>query len=165
MMWYKYNTMLSIISLIAIFSLGYWCFRLRASKFALQQKLSVVQSGVNKCEARLEQVEKNQREELSQEQIDYRDKLQTQYSVLYQQIRDGVKDELKSLRSDATDLAKKKFADFDALVKAEFEKACAEIKFNEIEYKRTITKKRREYSRKNGKNAKPQRVWRYIDEE
>lgn len=39
------------------------------------------------------------------------------------------------------------------------------IKFEEIEYKKTITKKRKEYNRKNGHLAKPQRQWRYIDEE
>lgn len=46
-----------------------------------------------------------------------------------------------------------------------YNEACEKIAFQEIEYKKTITKKRKEHNRKNGKNAKPQRVWRYIDEE
>ena len=114
---------------------------------------------------RLNRIEREQKEKLTQDQIDYRDKLQAQYAVLFKQIQDNMENDLKNARAETGDLVKKSRADFEAKLKSEFEKACEQIKFNEIEYKRTITKKRKEYSRKNAKNAKPQRVWRYIDEE
>jgi len=166
------TALIAILALIASLGLGIWCYRLRASRNALQQKLSVVESTLEvqgpllaQCVDRLNQVECQQREQLTQDQIDYRDGLQAQYAVLFQQIQDNMKNDLKEARVETSELVKKSRADFDAKLKSEFEKACEQIKFNEIEYKRTITKKRKEYSRKNAKNAKPQRVWRYIDEE
>lgn len=56
-------------------------------------------------------------------------------------------------------------AKFEALLQEAYDKACEQIKFDEIEYKKTITKKRQEFSRKNSKHAKPEREWRYIDED
>ena len=178
--WIVYNgiMILTIIILLLLTSagLGYAHFKMRIARNALQQKLSVVESAVALVASRLDKVEEIQKEELSQEQIDYRDKLQLQYAVLFQQVQDRMAAELKTVkaeandlvkksRSEATDLVKKSRVEFEAKLKEEFDKACEKIKFDEIEYKKTITKKRKEYSRKNGKNAKPQRIWRYIDEE
>lgn len=163
---------IAIVALIATVGLGVWCYRLRSSRNALQQKLSVVEStlmeqGPLLAQAinRINQLERREKENLTQDQIDYSDKLQAQYAVLFQQIQDNMKVVLKTARAETSDLVKKSRVDFETKLKAEFEKACDEIKFNEIEYKKTITKKRKEYSRKNTKNAKPQRIWRYIDEE
>lgn len=163
---------IAVVSLIVALGLGVCCYRLRASRSALQQNLTVVQSTLAvqgpllaQCVDRLNQMENQQREDLTQDQIDYRDNLQAQYAVLFQQIQDNMKNDLKEARAETTDLVKKSRAEFDTKLKTEFDKACEQIKFNEIEYKKTITKKRKEYSRKNSKNAKPQRVWRYIDEE
>ena len=163
---------IAVVSLIVALGLGVWCYRLRASRSALQQNLSVVECtvveqgvGLAKCLDRLDRMENQQREDLTQDQIDYRDKLQAQYAALFQQIQDNMDADLKIARAETTDLVKKSREEFDTKLTAEFEKACEQIKFNEIEYKKTITKKRKEYSRKNSKNAKPQRVWRYIDEE
>ena len=142
------------------------------SKSALRKKLCLVESNLSKIlqnqefsDRRLSIVEKLQQEKLSQDQIDYRDKLQAQYSLLFEQIQDTFKVEVKATKADAISTVKKCKADFEQLLKTEFEKACEQIKFDEIEYKNTITKKRQEYNRKNSKNAKPQRIWRYINEE
>lgn len=163
---------IAIVALIATVGLGVWCYRLRSSRNALQQKLSVVESTLMEqgpllaqAISRINQLERREKENLTQDQIDYRDKLQAQYAVLFKQIQDNMANDLKIARAETGDLVKKNRADFDAKLKTEFDKACEQIKFNEIEYKKTITKKRKEYSRKNAKNAKPQRVWRYIDEE
>ena len=102
---------------------------------------------------------------MTQDQAEYRDQLQAQYAALFKQIEDKMKNDLKTARTETSDLVKKSRAEFDKKLKDEFKKACEQIKFSEIEYKRTITKKRKEFSRKNAKNAKPQRIWRYIDEE
>jgi hypothetical protein len=78
---------------------------------------------------------------------EYFKQLQKQYDELFRQFQQKSKKE------------------FDEKLKAEYEKACDQIKFDEIEYKKTITKKRKEFNRKNGKDAKPERLWRYLDEE
>jgi hypothetical protein len=163
---------LALATTLGIAVLGIWCYYLHTSRTALQQKLSVVESAqadlgplLAQAIDRLNRIEREQKEKLTQDQIDYRDKLQAQYAVLFKQIQDNMENDLKNARAETGDLVKKSRADFEAKLKSEFEKACEQIKFNEIEYKRTITKKRKEYSRKNAKNAKPQRVWRYIDEE
>jgi hypothetical protein len=106
-----------------------------------------------------------QEKELTQEQVDYRDKVKAQYASLFKQIQDKMKEDLKSAKEETTTLVKKSREEFNKQLTEEFEKACEQIKFSEIEYKKTITKKRKEYNRKNGKNAKPQKIWRYIDEE
>ncbi len=54
-------------------------------------------------------------------------------------------------------------SDFDKKVKAEYDKAVESISFHTVEYKKTITKKRKEVSRKT-KATKPQRGYRSIDE-
>lgn len=144
-----------VLSLVVVISiavcLAYYCI-------ALQKKLSVV-------EYRLTKVEAVQNEELTQDQAEYRDRLQKQYATLFKQIEINVASDLNEARSETTNLVKKSRAEFDKKLKDEFEKAIEQIKFDEIEYKRTITKKRKEFNRKNSKNAKPERIWRYIDEE
>lgn len=176
-------TFLSIVSFVIIVCLAYFCMRLHSSRNALQRKLSVVESNVlayGEANAsllwRLAAVEAAQLEKLTLDQIEYRDQieaqLKAQYAALFKQIEDNMKADLKRARAETSDLVSTSIAntgllraEFDKKLKAEFETACEAIKFNEIEYKKTITKKRKEFNRKNGMNAKPQRVWRYIDEE
>jgi len=154
-----------VVLLLAVAGLAYSRIQLQASRNALQHKLSVVESALLAYEERLARVEAAQEEELTQDQAEYRDRLQAQYAALFKQIEDNMRNDLKTARAETSDLVKKSRAEFDKKLKDEFEKACEQIKFNEIEYKKTITKKRKEFNRKNGKNAKPQRIWRYIDEE
>jgi hypothetical protein len=148
----------------------YWkTRRSKAEKLALQHKLSVVESKyvdvvgtvleldkrISELDAKCKKLEKRKAEDkLTQDQIDYRDKVKEQYQILFEQVTNLAKKQAESSKED-----------FEKLLKEEFEKACAAIKFNEIEYKKTITKKRAEFNRKNSKNAKPQRRWRYINEE
>ena len=173
-----------IISLlVAVAVLFGCCIRLFLSRNILQRKLSVVESVMEDQQTsmltvlkRLAKVEKAQKEELTQDQIDYRDQIKAQYAVLFAQVEKDVKKHVelsraetselvKKSRAETSDLVKKSREEFDKKLTDEFSKACEQIKFNEIEYKKTITKKRKDFSRKHGKDAKPQRVWRYIDEE
>ena len=54
---------------------------------------------------------------------------------------------------------------FEERLTNEFNDAVEKIKFDEVEYKKTITKKRKEFSRKNSQNAVPQRIHRYLGED
>jgi ABC-type bacteriocin/lantibiotic exporter with double-glycine peptidase domain len=161
-----------MITTIIIVGLACICLWLLLSRNALQRKLSVVESAVAEqnsvlleFENRLSKIQAIQEEELTQDQAEYRDQLQAQYAALFKQIEDNMKNDLKTARAETSDLVKKSRAEFDKKLKDEFDTACEQIKFNEIEYKKTITKKRKEFNRKNSHSAKPQRVWRYIDEE
>jgi hypothetical protein len=136
----------------AIFVLGYCCAHLLLSRTALEKKLK-------ECEDRLLNVE------LTQDQIDFKDKLEAKYDELFNQLKFNVDLAIFESKSSFKDLLDKGQQKFDQDLKAKFNEACEKIKFDEIEYKKTITKKRKEFSRKNGKDAKPQRSWRYIDEE
>lgn len=120
----------------------------------LQRKLSVVEHSLAETCGRLEEVEKARHSELTQEQEDYRDKVQAQYGALFCQMKEQFS---KAIRDCEAGLRKE--------LEAAFVKACDEINFKEIEYKKTITKKRKQFNRQHGKDAKPQRIWRYIDEE
>ena len=78
---------------------------------------------------------------------------------------DQIKADNLLLSKDQEQWVKNNRSEFDKRLSDELNKACEKIKFNEIEYKKTITKKRKEYNRKNSANAKPQRQHRYIDED
>lgn len=151
--------------LITIVILFCSCIHLFNSRRILQRKLSVVKSMLDVHELRLTAVEAAQKQELTQDQIDYKKKVEAQYATLFDQIQKSV----KTTRSEMSDLVasslKKSREEFNDKLVDEFDKACEQIKFNEIEYKKTITKKRKDFSRKHGKDAKPRRIWRYIDEE
>lgn len=166
------NTFVTVSLVLALVGMAWRLWSVHRSKSALQQKLSVVESSVALLESRLiasldrlSAVERQQKEELSQDQLDFRDKLQAQYSLLFQKIQDDFKAEVKAVKAEAVGTVSKAKVDFDKLLKTEFEKACEKIHFDEIEYKKTITKKRKEYSRKNSHKAKPQKIWRSITDE
>lgn len=157
---------LLVITSLVIIGLLIWRIReLYKIKVGLQQKISVVESEIETLVNRLSIVEKQQKEELSQDQITYRNKIKAQYANLFQQIKDTFEAEIKTVKAEAVIAVQKCKTDFDNLLKTEFEEACEKIQFNEIEYKKTITKKRREYNHKNSHKAKPQRIWRSITED
>lgn len=116
------------------------------------QELSNKQDRLNeKLEKRIQKIEKIK---LTKDQVKFKEELDKQYEDYYV----ATKEQLAEKLSKQNDNFEKRLAD-------EYEKACKAIKFNEIEYKKTITKKRKDYNAKNGKFAKPERKWRYIDEE
>ena len=95
------NTFFAIALLLLLGTVFGLALTLRASrraKSALQQKFSVVESDLAALTERLETVEKLQEEELSQDQIEYRDKIQAQYAVLFQQVQDAFKTEIKTVQ-------------------------------------------------------------------
>jgi ABC-type phosphate transport system auxiliary subunit len=104
-----------------------------------------------KLEKRIQKIEKIK---LTKDQVKFKEELDKQYEDYYV----ATKEQLAEKLSKQNDNFEKRLAD-------EYEKACKSIKFNEIEYKKTITKKEKDYNAKNGKFAKPERKWRYIDEE
>lgn len=140
------------LSVGAIFALFYCCAHLLLSRTALEKKIA-------ECEDRLLNVE------LTQDQIDFKEHLEEKYDLLFSQLEENVDVSILESKSNFKSLLETAYKDFDQKLKTKFSEACDQIKFDEIEYKKTITKKRKEYSRKNGKDAKPQRSWRYIDEE
>jgi len=116
------------------------------------QQLSNKQLDLHKkLEKRIEKLEKIK---LSKDQIQFKTELDKKYEDYYV----ATKQEFEKKLVEQNNNFEKKLAD-------EYEKACKSIKFDEIEYKKTITKKRKDYNAKNGKYAKPERKWRYIDEE
>lgn len=151
-------TLLTLIALVAILGLAYLSYKLHVSRTALQQKLSVVESRIEKVEARVVS-------ELTPEQADWRDKLQAQYTAAFRQVEENLLAQLKLLNTKIDNDFTANRATFEKRLTDEFQKACDAIHFDEIQYKKTITKKRAQFNRKNTKYAKPQRVWRYIDEE
>lgn len=156
---------LFVLSLIAILALGLLLRRSNKAKSALQQRLSVVESGVEAMGTRVSVVERRLAEDLTQDQIDYRDKVHAQYATLFQKLEEDFKSEVKGVRGEAVNAVQKSRKDFEGLLKQEFDKACEKIAFDEIEYKKTITKKRRQFNRKNSHRAKPAKIWRSISEE
>ena len=102
--------------------------------------------------------------ELTDEQKEFKEKLE----LKWQTAMDALTEELSaSLKQDAGALKKqvdKYKNDFDGKVKAAYDKACDAINFHTVEYKKTITKKRKEFSRKN-KALKKQQEHRSIDDE
>jgi hypothetical protein len=108
---------------------------------------------LKECEDRLLNVE------LTQDQIDFKDKLEAKYDELFNQLKFNVDLAIFESKSSFKDLLDKGQQKFDQDLKAKFNEACEQIKFDEIEYKKTITKKaERIFNRKNGHiDAKPQR--------
>lgn len=161
------NIFFSIILLIviAVIWLGYLLRRANRANVDLQHKLDVVESLANNLRDRLLSVERQQQESLSQDQLDYRDKVNAQYATLFKKLEEDFKLEVKGVRAEAVGTIQKARKDFEGLLQAEFDKACEKIAFDEIEYKKTITKKRRQFNRKNSHRAKPAKVWRSISED
>lgn len=152
-----FNGLLILIS-FCILCLAYLLW----SRNALQHKLSMVESDIVSFKNKLSEFENK---EFTKDQLDYKDQLKSQYDALFRQVEDNIKSHVQKLEDSTSALILDAHAEFAIKLKEEFDKACKAIKFDEITYKRTITKKRQEFNRKHGKDAKPERLWRYIDEE
>ena len=143
--------MIETILVVAAFVANLFvCFKLWQSNKALSERIVLLESVI---------------EQEDQEKKDFKKSLKVKYEGLFQEAVDSVNKELSSVKKKANVLVDSNHAEFQKKLELEFEKACAKISFSEIEYKKTITKKRQQFSRKNAKNAKPQRIWRYIDED
>lgn len=151
--------------IISIAVVSFLCLYLLISKFVLQRKLSVVELNLVSIKAQMQEIEFRQQEKLTQDQVEFRDRIKAQYALLFEEVQRNMQSALTNSKSEALVSVEKTRAEFDQKLKTEFDKACEGIKFDEIEYKKTITKKRKEYSRKNAHKAKPKRIWRSIDEE
>lgn len=121
----------------------------------LQKKIFVVQSKLKDCLARIKDLED---ESLQKTQENFIDDLTKKYQNLFEGLANATK-------AEAMQKVQELKEEFDTAVKKSYENACDKIKFDEIEYKKTITKKRKEFNRKNSHNAIPQKVWRSIDDE
>lgn len=135
----------------------------------LQKKISVIESQLKElaetCGNAFIEIDKQLKKKLSDEQLDWQNKLTKEYEEIFDEIKKDIKKENKAAREELIFKINKEKEVFDKTVKEAFDKACDQIKFDEITYKKTITKKRKEFNRKNGKDAKPKRIWRYIDED
>lgn len=152
-----------VISLIVV--MGLILFKNYRSERILRKKLSVIESSSNEIKFRTDLIEQRLNRKLSEEQIAWKDKLTKEYEEIFTEIKKELDDESKKNKQILIEKINNEKAKFDKKVEDSFEKACQGIKFKEIVYKQTITKKRKEYNRKNSKNAKPQKTWRYLDEE
>lgn len=102
--------------------------------------------------------------ELSQEQKEFKETLELKWKTAMEELEEELQKRLKKDTSGLKGMVESFKKDFDKKVKEEYDKAVASIAFHTVEYKKTITKKRREYSRKN-KATKPQKNHRTIDDE
>lgn len=125
-------------------------FLLLAISFCLIRFLFALQSRISKVESRYA----DQNSAFDRDRLEYKRNVELKYAEVFQEIKEKLNVELGDFG-----------VEFNKNLKSEFDKACKKIKFDEIVYKKTITKKRQEFNRKNGANAKPERIWRYIDEE
>lgn len=160
-----------IAGLVALLLAGKAIHESRKNK-VLQNRLSVVESSLVNLNSNIQSLEQKHNSE------DWQAKLTAEYKEIFEKIKKDVAKELKQNKDDLNqkldyEKIKKELKEkldkekegFDKIAKSAYEKACEEIKFHEINYKKTVTLKRKEYTRKNKKNAKAKRTWRYIDEE
>lgn len=91
--------------------------------------------------------------ELTYEQREFKDSLEAKWKKLVDQVH----------ASYGSQLSKQK-TEFEEKIAAEYKKAVDAIDFHTVEYKKSITKKRKETSRKT-KATKPQKDYRSIDDE
>lgn len=128
--------------------------RLRSKVADMHASGAIQSSLLSEVTARVLELErKTEPNALTPEQEKFKSKLESQWKK--------VVDDLK--RAHDEQLATYK-ANFDAKVKAEYEKAVESIAFHTVEYKKSITKKRKETSRKT-KATKAAKEYRSIDDE
>ena len=113
----------------------------------LQQRLSAVELSIKSA---------------SEDEIAWKKRVQDEYLKSLEEIKSNFSTKLDKLEKELNTNVNLFSVKFEILLEDEFKKACAAIKFNEIKYKQSITKKRREYNRKNGKFAEPETLWRSI---
>ncbi len=102
--------------------------------------------------------------ELSEEQQEFKDTLELKWKTAMEELQEELQKRLKKDAPALKNALEKWKADFDKKLQDEYKKAVESIAFHTVEYKKTITKKRKQYSRKN-KATKPQKQHRSIDDE
>jgi hypothetical protein len=100
---------------------------------------------------------------LSEEQEAYKAKLESQWDKVFREMQDTIQQEMKLNGKEMQTAVSEWKTKFMTLLDEEYKKACASIAFHTVEYKRTITKRRREVSRKT--KAQPQKQYRSLDED
>lgn len=100
-----------------------------------------------------------------QSEEQFKKETENKYLNLFNKEAQLLKERLKEEEENNKKLIESKNEEFKNQLQEKFEEAVQQIKFTEIEYKRTITKKRRQYNKENSHKAKPQKIWRYINEE
>lgn len=100
----------------------------------------------------------------TQEQKEFRESVELKWKTVVEDLMKDLKNQIKHDSSALSKQIEKYKDDFDEKVRKAYEKACDSIAFHTVEYKKTITKKRKEHSRKN-KATKSQQEHRTIDDE
>lgn len=96
----------------------------------------------------------------TEEMLAYKSQLDAKWKSAFAQQQKEFKVKAESIQKELRQFQ----ANFSGKLQEEYKKAVDSIAFHTVEYKKTITKKRKEFSRKN-KATRPQRVWRSIDDE
>lgn len=97
--------------------------------------------------------EKTKPKELSQEQEDFKKDCENKLTKIVEKVVDNYNSKITQLKKD-----------FEDKLSKSFKEACDKIDFTTVNYKKTITKKRREFARKN-KALHPEEEYRSIDDE
>lgn len=100
----------------------------------------------------------------TKEQQEFKDTLELKWKTAMEELQEELQKRLKKDAPALKNALEKWKADFDKKLQDEYKKAVESIAFHTVEYKKTITKKRKQYSRKN-KATKPQKQHRSIDDE
>ena len=101
---------------------------------------------------------------MTQEQLDFKTDLEKRWKTAMEKARTDLTEQLVLDKDKLKADVEKYKAGFEAAVKKAYDEACAKIDFERVEYKKTITKKRREFSRSH-KAVTPQRSFRSIDDQ
>jgi hypothetical protein len=101
---------------------------------------------------------------MTKEQLDFKEDLEKRWKTTMEKARTDLAEQLVLDKDKLKADVEKYKAGFEATVKKAYDEACAKIDFERVEYKKTITKKRREFSRSH-KAVTPQRSFRSIDDE
>lgn len=109
-------------------------------------------------------IEKEKEKQIPSDEESFKKEIESKYLTLFVKEKDNLISVLKDKAKENEKLIKEKDKEFKDYLKEKYEEAVEQIKFTEIEYKRTITKKRRQYNRMNSHKAKPQKTCRDINE-
>lgn len=105
---------------------------------------------------------------LSQEHLDFKKNLELKWDALFQEMQVKLQEKLQSntqeISGNLVQFKSEWLKNFTKELDEQYKKAVASIAFHTVEYKKTITKKRREFSKKNPA-INPQKEIRSIDDE
>lgn len=152
-----------------IIILGLFVVGLMYRQIAIENKLNAAEKGLNSLKSNNLGDFKQKLQEHAEQEL-YEEK--TKLIQFFSKEMSDFKSEFEQQMQDALAIKKKLNADlgtvvasqrelFDKKVNKAFEDAVAKIDFDRIEYKKTITKKRRQVSRQ-AVNVQPVRTWRSI---